>query len=80
MGSNPVGGISQKQTKKAILLPYNSLAVLFYTLEYNIYLSLTVLVELLDEKGIVGYDEWESKIREKIESVKGLTKFEDLED
>ena len=40
----------------------------------------TALVELLDEKGIIKYDEWESKIREKIEAVKGLTKFEDLED
>lgn len=40
----------------------------------------TVLVELLDDKGIIEYDEWENKIREKIESVKGLTKFEDLGD
>lgn len=37
------------------------------------------LVGLLDEKGVIEYDEWESRIREKIESVKGLTKFEDLE-
>ena len=41
---------------------------------------ITALVELLDEKGVVEYDEWEKKIREKIESVKGLTKFENLED
>ena len=40
----------------------------------------TALVELLDEKGVIGYDEWESRIRGKIESVKGLTKFEDLDD
>lgn len=41
---------------------------------------ITALVELLDEKGIIEYDEWENKIREKIEAVKGLTKFEDLEE
>ena len=41
---------------------------------------ITALVELLDEKGVILYDEWESKIREKIESVKGLTKFKDLDD
>lgn len=39
---------------------------------------ITSLVELLDEKGVIGYNEWEIRIREKIESVKGLTKFEDL--
>ena len=41
---------------------------------------ITSLVELLDEKGLILYDEWETKIREKVESVEGLTKFEDLED
>ena len=41
---------------------------------------ITTLVGLLDEKGIIEYDEWEIRIREKIESVKGLTKFEDLDD
>lgn len=41
---------------------------------------ITALVELLDEKGVIEYNEWESRIREKIESVKGLTKFEDLDD
>ena len=41
---------------------------------------ITALVELLDEKSVIEYDEWERKIRDKIESVKGLTKFEDLED
>lgn len=40
---------------------------------------IAALVGLLDEKGVIEYDEWESRIREKIESVKGLTKFEDLE-
>lgn len=40
----------------------------------------TALVELLDEKGVIEYDEWEIRIREKIESVKGLTKFKDLEE
>ena len=41
---------------------------------------IAALVELLDEKGVIEYNEWESRIREKIESVKGLTKFEDLDD
>lgn len=41
---------------------------------------ITALVELLDEKGIIKYTEWELLIREKVESVKGLTKFDDLED
>lgn len=41
---------------------------------------ITALVELLEEKGILEYEEWENKIREKLEEVKGLTKFEDLED
>ena len=40
----------------------------------------TALVEILDENGIIKYTEWDNKIREKIESVKGLTKFEDLDD
>ena len=41
---------------------------------------ITALVELHDEKGVIEYNEWESRIREKIESVKGLTKFDDLDD
>ena len=41
---------------------------------------ITALVELLDEKGVIEYNEWETRIRNKIESVKELTKFEDLED
>ena len=44
------------------------------------YFGIDTLVELLDEKGVIEYDEWEGRIREKIEAVKGLTKFEDLED
>ncbi len=40
----------------------------------------TAIVELLEEKGILEYEEWENKIREKLEEVKGLTKFEKLED
>ena len=31
---------------------------------------ITALVELLDEKSVIEYDEWERKIRDKIESVK----------
>ena len=41
---------------------------------------ITTLVELLDDKGVIKYDEWKNRIREKIESVKGFTKFEDLDD
>ena len=41
---------------------------------------ITSLVELLDEKGVIGYDEWERRIREKIEATRGFIKFEDLED
>ena len=41
---------------------------------------ITSLVEILEEKGILAYEEWENRIREKIEATKGLTKFEDLDD
>jgi len=41
---------------------------------------ITSLAELLEEKGIIQYEEWENKLREKLEEVKGLTKFEDLEE
>ena len=47
---------------------------------YHLDKMITALVELLEEKGILEYEEWENKIREKLEEVKGLTKFEDLED
>lgn len=41
---------------------------------------ITTLVELLDEKDIIEYTDFEARLRAKIESVKGLTKFEDLDD
>ncbi len=41
---------------------------------------ITSLVEILEEKGILTYDEWEARIRKKTEEAKGLTKFEELED
>lgn len=41
---------------------------------------ITSLAELLEEKGIIEYEEWENKLKEKLEAVKGLTKFEDLEE
>lgn len=47
---------------------------------YHLDKMITALVELLDEKSVIEYDEWEIRIREKIEAVKGLTKFEDLND
>ena len=39
---------------------------------------LTALVELLEEKGVLTQEEWEEKIRTKIEENKGKTKFRDL--
>ena len=47
---------------------------------YHLDKMITSLVELLEEKGIIQYEEWENKLREKLEEVKGLTKFEDLND
>jgi hypothetical protein len=47
---------------------------------YHLDKMITSLVELLEEKGILEYEEWENKLRDKLEEVKGLTKFEDLED
>ncbi len=41
---------------------------------------ITSLVEILEEKGILTQEEWGVRIRKKIEDVKGLTKFEELED
>jgi len=46
---------------------------------YHLDKMITSLVELLEEKGILTYEEWEVKIRKSIESSIGLTKFEDLE-
>lgn len=39
---------------------------------------LTALVELLEEKGVLTQEEWEEKIKKKIEESKGKTKFRDL--
>jgi len=39
---------------------------------------LSSLVELLEEKGILTQEEWEEKIKKKIEESKGKTKFRDL--
>lgn len=40
---------------------------------------LTSLVDLLEEKGILTHEEWNAKIRQKIESTKKLVSFRDLE-
>ena len=40
---------------------------------------LTFLVEILEEKGIMTQDEWEDRIRQKIDETKDLTRFEDLD-
>ena len=40
---------------------------------------LTALVELLEEKGVLTQEEWEEKIKKKIEESKGKTKYHDLE-
>ena len=47
---------------------------------YHLDKMLTALVEILEEKGIMTQDEWEDRIRQKIEEAKDLTKFEELED
>lgn len=47
---------------------------------YHLDKMITSLVEILEENGIRTYDEWEVRIRKKIEDSKGLTKFEELED
>lgn len=39
---------------------------------------LSSLVELLEEKGILTQEEWEEKIKAKIEESKGKTKFRDI--
>ena len=39
---------------------------------------LAALVELLEEKGVLTQEEWEEKIKAKIEESKGKTKFKDL--
>lgn len=46
---------------------------------YHLDKMITSLVELLEEKGLIQYEEWENKLRDKLEEVKELTKFEDLE-
>ena len=40
---------------------------------------LTALVELLEEKGVLTQEEWEEKIKMKIEGSKGKIKFRDLQ-
>ena len=45
---------------------------------HHLDIMVTAFVDLLEEKGIIGYDEWENRIRDKLENVKGLTRFEDL--
>jgi len=40
---------------------------------------LTSLVDLLEEKGVLTHEEWNTKIRQKIESKKKLVSFRDLE-
>jgi len=39
---------------------------------------LTALVDVLEEKGILTHEEWNEKIRQKIESKKNLVSFRDL--
>lgn len=40
---------------------------------------LSALVELLEEKGVLTQEEWEEKIKAKIEKGKDKTKFRDLQ-
>lgn len=39
---------------------------------------LSALVELLEEKGVLTQEEWEERIKKKIDEGKGKTKFRDL--
>jgi len=39
---------------------------------------LSALVELLEEKGVLTQEEWEKRIKAKIEANKGKTKYRDL--
>jgi len=39
---------------------------------------LSALVELLEEKGVLTQEEWEGRIKKKIEEGKGKTRFRDL--
>lgn len=39
---------------------------------------LTALVELLEEKGLLSQEEWEEKIKAKIEQARGKTKYRNL--
>jgi hypothetical protein len=39
---------------------------------------LASLVEILEEKGVLTQEEWEERIRRKIEEAKNLIKFEDM--
>lgn len=40
---------------------------------------LTSLVELLEEKGILTQEEWESKIKSKLIKARGMPKYRDLQ-
>jgi len=40
---------------------------------------LSALVELLEEKGIITQEEWESKIKTKIKKARGLPKYRDIQ-
>ena len=46
---------------------------------YHLDKMITSLVELLEEKGILTFEEWEARIREDIENAASLTRFEKLE-
>jgi hypothetical protein len=55
-------------SEKGLLIPsYNIKAIANQTLEEVRARALTTLVELLDDKGIIKYDEWEARIRNKIQ-------------
>jgi len=40
---------------------------------------LTVLVEILEERGILTQDEWEKRIRQKSEKAMGLVSYRDIQ-
>ncbi len=41
---------------------------------------LTALVDLLVEKGIITQEEYDTKVKQRLDETKDLTRFDDLED
>jgi hypothetical protein len=46
---------------------------------YHLDKMITSLVELLEERGILSYEEWEARLRKNIEAARELTRYAELE-